>query len=78
MQAVLREILGYVLFLYLMYSVSYGSKDVSHRTFYSHQQKHLQYGMNYMYGPMKEGPDFNFTQPLPMNKVSMLWVLHIE
>lgn len=69
MQAVLREILGYVLFLYLMYAASYGSKDTSTWIQYRHQQNMLELGSNEMYGPMADGPGYTFDKPVPMSKV---------
>lgn len=70
MQAVLREILGYVIFLYLLYMCTYGTKDPWSWRYYNTQQNALEHGFNEMYGPMIDGPGYQFEKPLPMSKVS--------
>jgi len=69
MQAVLREILGYVIFLYLLYMCTYGTKDPWSWRYYNTQQNALEHGFNEMYGPMIDGPGYQFEKPLPMSKV---------
>ena len=69
MQAVLREILGYLIFLTLLYMCTYGAKDPWSWRYYNSQQNALEYGLNEMYGPMIEGPGYDFEKPLPMDKV---------
>lgn len=70
MQGVLREILAYVIFLYLLYAVSYGSKESITWRMYRNQQNALEFGLHEPYGPMKEGPGYTFSKPLPMSLVS--------
>lgn len=69
MQAVLREILGYIVYLYLLYSVTYGSKDELSWRMYRNQQNALEFGMHQQYGPMNQGPGYEFTKPMPMSLV---------
>lgn len=69
MQAILREILAYIIFLYLLYSISYGSKDPMTWRMYRNLQNSLEFGLHHQYGPMKEGPGYEFDKPLPMSLV---------
>jgi len=69
MQSVLREIVSYIIFLYVLLMVAYGSKDPWTFIVYRNQQNCLDYGLGDMYEVMKEGPGYEFTKPLPMSKV---------
>lgn len=72
MQAVLREILGYILFLYLLFAISYGSKDPATYQHYTNLRNVLQHGSGHMYGPMTEGPGYDFVEPVPLSSVGIL------